>query len=222
MAIKRKIKKKIIMPEETLELPEENLMVNESPKKGITKRGLLIVLVILLLSAWFWTHKSWLVVAIVNNRPIFSWEFNTVMTNRFGQQTLEGMISEALIQNEAKKAGVSVNQADIDTKVTQLLKSFGADVKLDDLLKFQGMTRSDFDKQIKIQLMVQKILEKDIKITDKEIDDFILTNKSSLTASQPAELREEAKQAILEQQIGAKAQQWFTELKNNAKIVKFL
>ena len=35
-----------------------------------------------------------LVAAVVDGRPVWSWELNSVMADRYGKQTLEGMISE--------------------------------------------------------------------------------------------------------------------------------
>lgn len=220
---RRSLKKEILAPDATTDLPP-SLMDNSEIKSAPNSYERLpwtLGLVALALVVLFLTHKSWLVVAMVNNQPIFSWDFNSAMANRFGKQTLEGMISESLINEEAKKAEVSVTQAEVDAKEAQLLKSFGADVKLDDILKYQGMTREDFDKQMRIQLLVQKIMEKDIKLSDKDVDDFIASNGATLTATEPAQLREEAKQALLDQKVSSGAQAWFTAIRAKAKIVRF-
>lgn len=186
-----------------------------------TKLLYLIVLV-LALGALLLTNKSLLVSAVVNGKPIWSWHLNKTMTSRFGKQTLEGMISESLIADEARKSGVIVSQADIDTKQLDVLKSLGGNVKLDDLLKYQGMTKSDFDNQIRLQLTVQKILGKDMVISDTDIDNFIASNAAQLVATEEAMMRTEARQAIMDQTIGEKLQPWFLELKQKAKILRFL
>jgi foldase protein PrsA len=144
------------------------------------------------------------------------------MTDRFGKQTLEGIISEQLIADEAKKQGVVVGKADVDNKQAEILKTLGANVSVDELLKYQGITRNDFDNQIRLQLTVQKILGKDVAITEGDVDSYVEKNRATLTATEPATLREEAKQAILDAKVGEKLQSWFQELKNKAKIVRFL
>lgn len=186
-----------------------------------TKLLYLIVLV-LALGALLLTNKSLLVAAVVNGKPIWSWQLNKTMTARFGKQTLEGMISESLIADEARKSGVVVSQTDIDAKQADVLKSLGGNVKLDDLLKYQGMTKPDFDNQIRLQLTVQKILGKDMTITDADVNNFIASNGAQLVATDEAMMRTEARQAILDQKVGEKLQPWFLELKQKAKILRFL
>lgn len=205
-----------------------SLMTPVSPSSGFvaklfenTKLLYLIVLV-LALGALLLTNKSLLVSAVVNGKPIWSWQLNKTMSSRFGKQTLEGMISESLIADEARKSGVVVAQSDIDAKQAEVLKSLGGNVKLDDLLKYQGMTKSDFDNQIRLQLTVQKILGKDMVISDTDVDNFIASNAAQLVATEEAMMRTEARQAIMDQKIGEKLQPWFLELKQKAKILRFL
>lgn len=201
-------------------------LVSPAPLTGglVKNTKLLYVIVALLaLSAVLIANKQWVVAGLVNGRPIWSWELNNVMTSRFGKQTLEGMISEALIAEEARKAGVTVSQIELETKENEIVKSLGGgDVKIDDLLKYQGITKADFDNQIRLQLTVQKVLGKNLVITDADVDSYIATNRATLTATEPAALKVEAKQAILDAKVGEKLQPWFTELKNKAKILRFL
>ncbi|MBI3577760.1 SurA N-terminal domain-containing protein [Candidatus Gottesmanbacteria bacterium] len=192
---------------------------------GLMKNTKLLYAVVGLLvaSALLIANKSWVVAGVVNGKPIWSWQLNRVLTSRFGKQTLEGMISEQLIADEAAKQGVVVSKEDIDKKQGEILKTLGGgNVKIDDLLKYQGITKADFDNQIRLQLTVQKILGKDLVITDDDVTRYIATNSATLTATEPAQLRAEARQAILDAKVGEKLQPWFLELKNKAKILRFL
>lgn len=194
-----------------------------APKGFLKNTKLLYFIVALLaLSALLVTNKQLLVVSVVNNKPIWSWQLNKTMMDRFGKQTLEGMISEQLISDEAKKLGVTVTAEDLALKQNEILKTLGENVSVDELLKYQGITRADFDNQIKLQLLVQKILGKDIAITDTEVDAYLTQNRATLVATEPAELRKEAKQAMLDAKVGEKLQEWFAELKKNAKILRFI
>jgi foldase protein PrsA len=166
--------------------------------------------------------KGYILVAIVNNKPLFRFQLNQTMMARYGKQTLEGMVSESLIADEAKKLNITISQEEIDAQEAEVLKSFGGKVSLDELLKFQGTTKTEFDAQIKLQLVVNKIMEKDIAVTDEEIAAYKETNKTLLVSSDEASLTEEARKALTEQKINEKIQPWFTELKNKAKIFKFL
>ncbi len=169
-----------------------------------------------------WLNKSWILAAVVDGKPIFRWDLNRVMTSRFGEQTLEGMISEVLIDNAAAEAGVTVTSEEVTAREEQIVQSLGADVTIDELLQYQGMSKEDFDKQIRTQLLVEKILGKDISISEEDVANFIATNSAQLVATEEAAMREEARQVLLDTEIGKRVQQWFGDLKENATIMRYL
>ena len=48
----------------------------------------------------------------------------------------------------------------------------------------------EFKEQIRVQKLVEKLIGKDIKVTDKEIDDYIEKNKDSIPQdAKPEEVR---------------------------------
>jgi hypothetical protein len=181
-----------------------------------------MVVIALVFLGVFAFKKGWLVAAMVDGKPIFTYQLTGSLVSRFGQQALESMITESLIVGEADKNGITITQADIDTRENEMVKSFGGNMKIEDVLKFQGMTKADFDAQIKLQLLVEKILGKDIKLSDSELDQYISTNSARLVSTSSAEIKEEAKKLFVEEQINKKIQPWFLDLKNKAKISKFL
>ncbi|MBI4064809.1 SurA N-terminal domain-containing protein [Candidatus Gottesmanbacteria bacterium] len=180
--------------------------------------GVLILGLVIL----FFTNKGLFVAAVVNGKPIFRWDLNKVLVSRFGKQTLEGIISETLIADAAKKSGVVISQQDIDGKVGEIMKGLGGNVKLEDLLAYQGMSKADFETQIRMQLTIREVLGKDIAITENDIDTYIATSRALLAATEPGELRKEAQNAIMDAKVGEKLQTWFSELKEKAKILRFL
>lgn len=181
-----------------------------------------IGLVVIALVALLAMNKSWWLAAVVNGKPVYRWDFNRVMTLRFGAQTLENMISEQLIAEEGAKSGITISQKDVDAKVQEIVKGLGENVKIEDLLKFQGMTKVDFEKQLRLQMMMEKILAKDLTITDEDVANYIASNSALMTATDEAALKTEAREAIRSQKIGEKMQTWFTQLKEKAKILRFL
>lgn len=221
MPAKKRILKKS-KPSESVDISTDSTFMNDnlpSPKKS---KLIYVIILVIALGLLFLTNKGLLLAAVVDGKPIFRWELNRAMTSRFGKQTLENIISERLIATEAQKAGVRVTQEEVNAKEEDVTKNLGENVKLEDLLKFQGMTKADFDSQIRLQMTVEKVLGKDISLTDSDIDNFIATNSSVLVATDPAKLRDEARQAIMSQKIGEKLQPWFTALKEKAKILRFL
>ena len=217
----------------TVKLPEADLVTtteNEScdscdscckPNSKKMKIGYVLAAVAVVGGLALATYKGYIVSAIVDGKPIFRWDVNKSLMNKYGKQTIEAMVAEALLANAAKKENVIITQKDIDVKEEEIIKSFGEGLKLEDVLKFQGMTKKDFDDQVKLQLIVTKILEKGVTVSDAEIAEFIDKNKSTLPATDEATLNKEAKDAVLNQKISEKIQAWFTELKAKSKITRF-
>lgn len=206
----------------TVVVPPEysNPPVRKVSKRSVWKTviAVLIVLFLVLLAA----NKGWVVAAVVNGKPIFSWQLDSSLRARYGQPTLEGLIGERLIADEARKEGIAVSDAELEAKQNEVLASLGADVNLDDFLKFQGLTKEDFQNQLKIQLTVERLLTKGLTITDEEIANYISTNGARLTATDPGKLKEEARQAIVANSVSEKLQSWFAELRQKASVMKFL
>jgi hypothetical protein len=83
----------------------------------------------------------------------------------------------------------------------------------------QGMTRATLEDQLKYQVMIDKILGKDVKVTDKEIQDYIEQNKESLPKNQKeADLKKTVADQLRRQKINEKVQPWLDNLQKNAKI----
>lgn len=193
-----------------------------SDKPKFNTKVLYLIVGLLALSALLLANKGMLVAAVVDGRPVWSWELNSVLVDRYGKQTLEGMISEKLIESEARKLGVVMTPAEVAAREEEIVKGLGGGMNLEEILKIQGLTKSEFDRQITLQLTVQKLLGKDLTITDTDVDNFIATNRATLVATEEAALKTEARQAILDAHIGEKLQPWFNELKEKAKILRFL
>lgn len=217
MAVRKKAQKKEVKSEEI----EINQQTDQIPsKKIISKRNLIILLALgLLLLAYY--KKSWFVAALVNNQPITSLELQTRLNQQFRSQLLNQMINEKIIEQEAVKKGVTVTFGDINSKVAETENQYGGTEPFNTLLSQQGVSRDDFIKQIKLQLIVEKIYESDINPTEDEIKQFIDQNKSDPEATDAAKFRGTATNLIRQQKLQTVFQEKFQQLKQSAKITIF-
>jgi hypothetical protein len=195
----------------------------KDPGKAASFRwGVTAVIILILAGLYILGSRGYIVAATVNGKPIFGWQVNSAVMSRYGAQTLESMVSEQLIADAAKKQGVTVLKSDVDAKVAELVSTLGPNVKLEDILQYQGMSQNEFENQIRLQLIVDKLLGKDVTVTDIEVDEYIAQNRDTLTATDEAGLKTEAKSTIMTQKISEKIQPWFADLKAQAKIVRLL
>lgn len=225
MAAKKRIEKRA---KAIKNVPEKSLaktLDQKSKIKGILKkRNILILLAIVIVIGALYYLKGLFIAAIVNGQPITRIAIIQELEKRGGKQTLSSLTTQALILQEARKRNVDVNQKEIGEEVKKVednLKKQGQN--LDSALSLQGLTRQDFEKQIRLQKLVEKMLSHDIKVTDKEVNDYIKKNKDSIPDNiKPEEVTASARQQLQQQKLGTKAQEWLADLQAKAKIQYFV
>jgi len=183
---------------------------------------LILLGVIVVLGLLGFLLKDKFLVATINGRPVFRYELTQRLTSTYGKEALENLIVEKLIKDEAKKRGVSVSEQDVEQEAKKLEKSLGEGVTLEDALKFQGVSLADFKKQLELRLQLNKILEKEITISEEEVTKFIEENGKTLVATGEAERKTEAREQLKEQKINESLQTWIEGLLAKAKITRFL
>ena len=184
----------------------------------------LIFLLLIIIGGVLFYFKGLFVVATVNGQPVTRIGLIQELEKRNGKQMLSSLVTQILIQQEAQKQNISVTQEEIDNEVKRVEDGLKKQQQsLDAALSLQGLTKEDFMAQIKLQKLVEKILAKDIKVTDRELSDYIEKNKDSIPADlKPEEVTTSARQQLQQQKLGAKAQPWIQELQSRAKIQYFV
>lgn len=210
-------------PKEEMAVVTENTEIQETPKKSSRIYYVLAVVVLLFVAIYFGFQKygRLAIVSTVNGAPIFRWNLWAKLEKQSGKQILDQMVSEKLIDQEAEKKQIVVAKADIDNQIKQFEKQFKGKEGLDQMLSFQGLTRSDLEQQIRYNLILTK-LTTPAKVTDKEIQEYYDANQSTYGE----ELTGDARQKILEvlnQQKKSKAiTDWFDAVRKKAKVVNNL
>lgn len=183
-----------------------------------------IPLIIILLAIVLFLLRSWFVVAIVNGQPITRYSFNQQLESKDGKDVLNSMITQTLIFQEASKQHVSVSDAEVNSSLKNISDQLSKQGQtLDEALALRGMTKSDFVAQVKIQKIVEKLLGKNIIVTDADIQDYMDKNKDSLpTDVDEATLKQQIKDQLTQQKLSEKAQVWLQDLQKKAKIQYFV
>ncbi|OPH59450.1 hypothetical protein BC351_21350 [Paenibacillus ferrarius] len=119
-------------------------------------------------------------VAKVNGVAISKTQLYDAMVGSGGQQTLDTLISEELINQESQKSGVQVTDDDIQAEISKIQGSYGSDTEFQQALTSYGMTLDDLKKNMKSQVLLKKILAPQVTITDDEIKKYYDDNLESL------------------------------------------
>jgi parvulin-like peptidyl-prolyl isomerase len=180
--------------------------------------------IIIVLAILAYVFRGYFIVAIVNGQPISKMAFTQALEKQNGKTVLSGLITQVLINQEASKNHVTVSSADIDQAVKDIEKSLASQGgNLDRALAQRGMTKSEFLDQLKTQKLVEKLLAKDISVSDQEISSYIDKNKDTLPQGlSDADLKSQVKQQLQQQKLTTKFQQWMQNLQSKAKIQQFV
>lgn len=139
------------------------------------------------------------VVALVNNDPITSHEFqsrkkmlmtlNNIQTadtnninNQLNQAALNGLIDEALLFQYQQKAGILITEEDIDNAIASIdEKNKMPEGYFLNFFKTQGVDVNSFRSQIKSELIKMNILShlsRVVSVSPKEVDSVIIASNS--------------------------------------------
>ncbi len=163
---------------------------------GYTKKNTLMIVIASVLvvavavaATIFLLNRSQ-VVATVNGEKITKDELYEVMYENVGSATLENLITEKLVEQEAKKQDITISDEDIEKRLGQVIgQNFGSEEEFMQTLMMYNMTKEDVENNIKNELMILGILGKDIEIEDEEMMDFFTSNRSLFDREEQVKVR---------------------------------
>lgn len=197
-----------------------------APKKSFKfrKAYIFFALGIVAVGALVYFGRSLFVAAVVNGQPISRLAIVKEAEKQSGRQALDTIVRNTLIEQEASKANVTVSEQEIDEEIKKVEATLSKQgQKIEDVLAMQGMTQADLRKLIRLDKLVGKVVGKDVKVEDKEIDEYLTANKELLPKDQTEEqLRKAATEQLKQQKLNDKIRTWLESLQTKAKIMYFV
>jgi len=190
----------------------------------VKKSYVILVVAIVVFAALLFYFRSLFVAAVVNGQPISRLSVVKESEKQSGKQALSTLVRNALIEQEANKEHIIVSEKEVDDEMKKVEDSLAKQgQKLDQVLATQGMSRNDLRKLVRLDKLVQKMAGKNIKVTDKEVADYIDKNKDTLPQNQTeAQLKASVKNSLTQQKLNTQVQSWLADLQNKAKIMYFV
>ncbi|WP_052675934.1 peptidylprolyl isomerase [Paenibacillus sp. IHBB 10380] len=118
-------------------------------------------------------------VATVNNVNISKDKLYDALVVAGGAQTLDSLITEELIEQEAVKAKITVTDADFDKEIATIKKNFPTEEAFNEALGQAGMTLANLKDQMKPKVKIRKILEPKVTVTDADVKQNFEDNKAT-------------------------------------------
>jgi len=204
----------------------DSLRSNFLANKQKYSRYLIVLGVILLVGVLAFVKKDWFVAAVVNRQPITTFELYQNLKTKYGEEVLTQIIRDKLIFQEANRHNLRVSQSEIDKRIKEVEGQVGGQEQLKEALRSRNIAESDFRTQIKTQILVEKLLEDQIKVSEGEVDDFIAQNPSDPNVAGTEDGKGPNREALREQlrseKLNEKFQSWYQNLEKKANILKFI
>lgn len=164
--------------------------------------------------------NRWLVVAQVNGKSISRLDYIREMEAQVGEQTLNQLVTQELIYQQAQVEGVTVPVEEVDAEIQAVrenLQQQGQD--LDQLLALQGMSEAQLREQIELQKLVAKLANTQEEVSEEELQAYIEENRDFF----PEEMTEEeladySRERYLADANQTKIQDYLQQLREQASI----
>ena len=167
--------------------------------------------------------RSLFIAAMVNGTPISRLKVISELESQAGAQTLDQLVTEVLISQEAKKRGVSVSDEEVQTEINNLRSELeGQGQNLDDLLALQGISEDVLKQQFYLQLSVEKMFADGVNVTDEQVNDYVESLGDSAPDLSEEELLSQARVQLEQQEMVTNFQNWLQEAKADSEINYFV
>ncbi|MGX9136506.1 peptidylprolyl isomerase [Rummeliibacillus sp. JY-2-4R] len=154
-----------------------NNKLKRNSKKLILAIGIPLICVVAVITYYIALKNSY--VAKVGNVKISQEELNTALNKQYGTTILDTLISDKVIELEAKKQDVTVSKKAVQSQLDTLATQYGSEEALESALASSNMTISDAKKSIETYLLAKKLMEPTLKITDTELKSYFKENKET-------------------------------------------
>ncbi|QQE77560.1 SurA N-terminal domain-containing protein [Alicyclobacillus sp. SO9] len=125
------------------------------------------------------------VIAKVGSTTITQAELANKLESTGGTQTLQQMIDNQLIKDGAKKYHLTATKAEVQSALSGMEAQYGISTtsELTSFLQQNHIQLNQLTAALKLQVLEQKLAERNVKVTNSEIQSYYNANKSQFTTT---------------------------------------
>jgi foldase protein PrsA len=197
--------------------------VKSAKLQSFIDKQLTFILGLILILGLLYSYKSQFIVATVNGQPISRIALVKELERQGKELAVDSLISQELIFQEAKRQKIGISQKELNKAVEEVENSFKTNNQtLDAFLNQQNITYKDFLQQVRLQLIMEKLLSDEINITDEEINQYLEENRDFFPDGVTEEqLRSSAEEQLKQVGLNAQVQELLDKLRSDASISYF-
>ena len=154
-------------------------MSKEQRKVNIYVIIIVFLFLLVLVEAIYFNSRTGLneVVAKVNDETITKEELYNFMVSQNGRQVLDYMISEKIVEMEAKAQNISVTKEEVDEKIAKAAEQYGGIEIFEQTITSYGYSMNAIREDIEKSLIIEKLIGDRVEITEEEMENYFEENK---------------------------------------------
>lgn len=166
-------------------------------------------------------------VASVGDTEITKEALYEEMLRSSGEETLQLLITDEIIRQEAEKEQIGVSTEEIEAEKAEYAEQYGSEEALEEALTSSGMTIEDMEIEIEKFLQLEKLIGAEIDITEEAMRTYFEENEDTFAQEEEVEAShillsdEEAAEEVIEkleegEDFAALAEEYSTDTSNAA------
>lgn len=117
------------------------------------------------------------VVAEVDGKEITKDELYKLLLAQNGQQVLDALIVEKIVDSEIEKQDIKISDEDIQAKIDEMKEYYGGEEQFTMALAQAGLKEEDMKADIEMNLRLKALVDPYLKITDEDMKAYFEENK---------------------------------------------
>jgi hypothetical protein len=169
-------------------------------------------------------YRNQFIVATVNRQVVSRFQLNKLLSERYGQEVLDELINQTLIQDLLKENNIKVTEEDIDLEINNLKAQLGGDEVFNATLEQYELTLDNLKKRLELTVGQRKLAQSlfNPEVTSQEVADYYTQNKTMFEPKTLEDVAEEIKVSLFDQKLQQEFGTWFTDQREKASIRSFI
>lgn len=175
---------------------------------------------ILVIFMLFVIYKKGIVAPLfINGEPVSFSEILKVLTDKEEGNFLDRLIAQKVLEYEAKKRNIVVKTEEVQSEILRIEKEAVENGKtLLQILKEKDQTLADLEKNVRTRILIYKIVEDEVGVSEEEIDEYINQHKELTGDRYSEEVRQEVKRLLLDKKVSEFYRNWIKDTKAKTKV----
>lgn len=116
-------------------------------------------------------------VAKVDGEKILLTELDEALRDQYGAAVLDTLITNKIVELEAKKQNITVSDEDIQAEYDELVEAYGGEDSIKDVFEVNGLTEEAVKENIRTYQLTKNVIAASLDITDEEVEQYFEENK---------------------------------------------